>query len=146
MVTADVWPTIPENVTWLTIVLVAVVVFGYFLPRLVGSLITSLLESYNRNSQVQIDHLSEQLASQEQRCKEDMDAVLVRLAKFDARLEDARTERHHLRGVNAVHKMAIGQIRDLYTSCTCHALAPVAAVLNSIADAEDDPPRTVEGV
>lgn len=126
MTLADIWPTLPEDPTWLFVLCLALVI-GYF-----------LLRAYTANQQVQINGLRESLDKQADRHAEEMKEMRARIDRLDALTEEARTERHQLRSENTVLGYALFIIRDLYTKCTCGALNPVETVLRGL-DARGEP-------
>lgn len=125
MLTADIWPTLPEDPTWVFFGCLALIV-GYF-----------LLRAYTANQQIQINGLRESLDRQADRHTGEMREMRSKIDRLEAVTEEARTERHRLRGEVATLRMAIGIVSDLYTHCTCHALEPIRAVLNSLSKQED---------
>lgn len=133
MVLADgFWPSLPANPTWIFVVCLTIVV-GYFLARIAAS----LLRSYTANQQIQINGLRDSLEKQADRHAQEMRDMRSKIDRLETVTEEARTERHRLRGENYVLRMAVDIVRDLYTRCTCQALAPVEAVLDNISTKEE---------
>lgn len=134
MLTADLWPRLPADPTWIFVVCLGIVV-GYF-----------LLRAYTANQQVQINGLRESLDRQADRHAEEMREMRSRMDKLEAISEQARAERHFLRGEIGKYRMAMSIVADLMVHCSCHALAPLESVIRSLnledpIEAHDVPPR-----
>lgn len=155
MLLADVWPSLPEKPTWIFVVCLVIVV-GYL-----------LLRAYTANQQIQINGLRASLDSQadrhDQQMREmrenhahEMREMQERIDRLELISEDARAERHFLRGEIGKYRMAISIADDLRVKCTCGALDPIGAVIRSLNLDESEPyptrpvppsePPTVGGV
>ena len=131
MVTADIWPALPEKPTWIFVVCL-VLIIGYF-----------LLRAYTANQQIQIEGLRRSLDSQadrhdaqmremrENHAKE-MREMQARIDRLELVSEDARAERHFLRGEIGKYRMAMSIVDDLMGECSCGALNPIASVVKSL--------------
>lgn len=124
MTTADIWPQLPSNPT------------GWFVVCLSIVIAYLLLRAYTANQQVQINGLRESLDKQADRHSEEMREMREKITRLEETTEDARTERHRLRGELASYRMAVSLVAHLYTNCTCGALAPISAVLTSLNEQE----------
>ena len=123
MPTADIWPALPENPSWIFVTALALVI-GYF-----------LLRAYTHNQQLQINGLRESLDRQAERHDREMqrmkDEFTEKVAKLEAYNEEARSDRHRLRGELGKALLAIDIIRNLQGNCTCGALHPLAGILDT---------------
>lgn len=140
MVTADFWPALPENPSWIFIVGLALVI-GYF-----------LLRAYTGNQQLQInglrqslDHQAERHDAQMREMREnhaaEMHEMQARIDRLELVSEDARAERHFLRGEIGKYRMAMSITDDLREKCTCGALDPIGSVIKSL-NLDAEPFRT----
>lgn len=80
----------------------------------------------------EISGLRKALDDQAERHRRDMAEVNEKVARMDARLEEARTERHYLRGELGKRDLALALVRQLSADCTCGALSPLGSVLDHI--------------
>lgn len=124
MVTADIWPALPENPSWIFVVALGIVV-GYL-----------LLRAYTANQQIQINGLREALDRQEERHDRQIRELNEKIESLTETTEEARAERHRLRGEVANKRLALSIVAELYTKCSCGALDPVSAVLHAAAQEE----------
>lgn len=126
MVLADLWPQLPANPTWIFVVCLVIVV-GYF-----------LLRAYTANQQIQINGLRDSLDKQSDRHAREMSEMRSRMDKLEVISEQARAERHFLRGEMSKYRLTMSIVADLMAACTCGALAPLESVIRSL-NLEDDP-------
>jgi hypothetical protein len=133
MVTADLWPALPANPTWLGVLVVVIVVL-YLLAKLCAS----LLRTYTANQQTQIDGLRDSLEKQADRHAAEMSEMRSKIDRLELISEEARAERHFLRGEIGKYRMAMSITDDLRQKCTCGALDPIESVIRSL-NLEDDP-------
>src|SRR5690349_9987388 len=126
MLTADVWPNLPENPTWIFVVCLTIIV-GYL-----------LLRAYTANQQIQINGLRDSLDVQADRHAAERREIRGKIERLEMISEEARAERHFLRGEISKYRMAMSIVADLMQNCTCQALAPIGSVITSL-NLEDEP-------
>lgn len=122
MVTADVWPTLPADPTWIFVVCLCIVV---------GAI---LLKAYTANQQLQINGLRDSIEKQADRHSRELADLNVKIERLDARLEEARTERHYLRGEVAKMRLTLDYVRTLAAKCSCGVMEPIVDLLARLAN------------
>jgi outer membrane murein-binding lipoprotein Lpp len=125
MVTADLWPELPANPTWLFILALALVI-GYF-----------LLRGYSKTQSVEIEGLRKALNDQSLRHSNDLATVTAKVDRLEVLYDEQRSEKHRAQNELAKTRLALDIVRRLQAECTCGALKPLGDILANLADHGD---------